>query len=124
MSEWTLHWPPDADGVHLPADSIPADRIRRIVSAGFLIGVSCHSVEELQRAERRARPISQFSGRFSLRYRRGRTFSQWAWRALRDAVQQVRIPVLALGGITEENAAAAIGAGAAGIAAYYYCLSA
>src|SRR5205814_1224408 len=35
-----------ADGVHLRSDSVPADAVRRLVSAGFLIGRSVHRVDE------------------------------------------------------------------------------
>ena len=41
-----------ADGVHLTTRSVPARVVRRAFGADFLIGVSCHTLEEVRAAER------------------------------------------------------------------------
>jgi thiamine-phosphate pyrophosphorylase len=118
----------EADGVHLRADDIAASEARVIFSkAGVhkpVIGVSCHSVSEVRLAESHGADFAVFGPVFeksgapgqgvaSLRAACGKVPA----RGVEAAVPAGRMPVLALGGVTRDNAAACLAAGAAGIAA-------
>jgi thiamine-phosphate pyrophosphorylase len=102
-----------AHGVHLPGGSPAPGELRRLGS--FVIGVSCHSLAELRRADAEGADFAVFSPIFP-------TISKAAQgpplglEALHEATAAVKLPVFALGGVTKESSAACIAAGAAGVA--------
>jgi thiamine-phosphate pyrophosphorylase len=103
-----------AQGVHLPSDSPSPERIRAIVPAGFLIGVSCHNVDELQRVAREGADFAVYGPIFPTRSHPDA--QPIGLDALAAATRAVRLPIYALGGVTEKNAPMCIVAGAAGVA--------
>ncbi len=99
-----------AHGVHLRSDSIAPTSLRTIAPPGFLIGVSCHSIADIEAAEGAdfvvLAPIFDSPGKgapLGLRY-------------LAQAVHSTNIPVLALGGVSAERIPVCLRLGAAGVA--------
>jgi thiamine-phosphate pyrophosphorylase len=131
----------DAHGVHLGGASMPvADVVRWCSNAtgsppallpaqpdrshsgpalrgvSFLIGVSCHSVEEVRRAQLDGAGYV-FLGPIFATPAKMHYGPPLGLPMLEDACRSVTIPVLAIGGITAANMNACLAAGAAGIAA-------
>ncbi len=103
-----------AAGLHLPSASPPPYRYARIAPHGFLIGVSCHNLDELLRAESEGASYAFLGPVFPTLSKPGAPPLGLA--AFQAAVHKVKIPVYALGGITFENEPSCIAAGAAGVA--------
>ena len=99
-----------ADGVHLPEDAPPVRRPRQ----GFLVGRSIHSPVAARRAEAEGADYLVAGPVYETRSHPGR---EPAGLALIEQVTQiVRIPVLAIGGVTAERVEEVVRAGASGIA--------
>jgi thiamine-phosphate pyrophosphorylase len=102
-----------AVGVHLPADGLSAHDVRRAFP-GLRIGVSTHDLEEARRAAAEGADYLVYGPVFATPGKEARATGA---TALADVVRAVAVPVLAIGGVTEENAALVRRAGARGVAA-------
>jgi len=109
-----------AAGVHLGETSLlvetVADWRRSAGHAEFRIGASCHSTEGARAAEGAGADYIFFGPVFPTPSKAAFGAPQGIER-LRDVCRLVRIPVLAIGGVTVENAHSCLAAGAAGVAA-------
>lgn len=104
-----------AAGAHLPSHSPAPQRWRALVPKGFLIGVSCHSKDEVRIAGEEGADYALFGPVFAP-LSKGSDLAPRGLDGLADAVLATTIPVLALGGVTNRNASLCEAAGARGIA--------
>lgn len=100
-----------ASGVHLPSNSLPAMALRPVVPRGFLIGISCHDWSDMDDAA----DFAVFGPVFDTPSKKQYGPPQ-GMEKLSEFCRRSPIPVYALGGVTDGNAAACVAAGAAGIA--------
>ena len=105
-----------ADGVHVGHDDLPADAARRLLAAGTILGLSTHNADQARRAS--ALPIDYVAigPIFSTNTKASNNPAVGV-----DGVTHVReilgkLPLVAIGGITADNAAAVIAAGADAVA--------
>lgn len=104
-----------ADGVHLGREDLSLPDARRIFGSAGIIGISVNTVEEARTAEKGGAdylgvgPIFPTSSKSRLRPLLG-------IEGLRRIRKQVRLPLLAIGGISSENVVPVRRAGADGVA--------
>jgi thiamine-phosphate pyrophosphorylase len=112
-----------ADGVHLRSNDISPNEVRlgwkHSAAAAEkqlpvpVVGVSCHTEEEVRQAAGASADFVLFAPVFEKRSEPDRVPA--GIEALREVCEQ-KVPVLALGGVTQENAQICVESGAAGIA--------
>jgi thiamine-phosphate pyrophosphorylase len=99
-----------ADGVHLGQEDLPLEAARRMAGSEMIIGISSHSVEEAVAAERGGADYIGFGPMYPGGLRNNATGK--GLDLLREVHAAVRIPIVAIGGITEATMPAVLGAGA------------
>jgi len=104
-----------ADGVHLRSQDISvsaAAEVWKLAGANPpTIAVSCHGIRDVEQAAKGTTSFVVFAPVFE----KGRITNDDGVATLKEACRQ-KIPVIALGGVTLENAKACLDAGAAGVA--------
>jgi thiamine-phosphate pyrophosphorylase len=92
-----------ADGVHLGQDDLPPDAARRVAGTGMIIGMSTHYPAQTEAAD--AMPVDYVAI--------GPVFAtSIGLNGVAAARQGTRKPLVAIGGITRDNAESVIWAGA------------
>lgn len=102
-----------AQGVHLGIDDLPAAVLRRILPAGFLIGASVGDVADVAGCAGAdyvaIGPVFGTGSRVDVGVALGID-------GFRELAALTQLPAVAIGGVSTENAAALMGAGACGLA--------
>jgi len=101
------------DGVHLPGNGLPLERVRAAAGRNFLVGISCHSVAEVAAAQ--SADYCLLGPIFDTPEKR-RFGAPLGLGNLKSAVALGGPPVLAIGGVNAGNRKACREAGAAGVA--------
>ena len=99
-----------ADGLHVGQEDLPAAAARRILRPGMILGVSTHDEPQARRAREDGADYIAVGSIFPTGTKTG--FQLVGLDLLRELRPRLGVPVVAIGGITEANAAQVMEAGA------------
>ncbi len=104
----------DADGVHIGQDDLPPEVVRQILGEDKIIGISTHSLEEIEKAN--DQPVDYIA--FGSIYRTPTKEKPIVVgvELLKEAKKMAKKPLVAIGGIMPYNVDEVIKAGADGVA--------
>lgn len=103
-----------ADGVHVGMEDLPVKEIRKQVPGDFIIGATAKTTEQAQRAEKEGADYLGVGTVFPSPTKKNAI--RITTEELKKICSSVRIPAVAIGGITSENAGTLVGGGMAGMA--------
>ena len=103
-----------AGGLHVGQDDLPASVARRILPAGMVLGVSTHDPEQARRALADGADYVAVGSIFPTGTKAG--FQLVGPDLVRKLRPEIPVPLVGIGGITADNAAEVIEAGADAVA--------
>jgi thiamine-phosphate pyrophosphorylase len=93
-----------ADGVHIGQEDLPVEHARRIVGPEKIVGYSTHNLAQALEAEQSSADYLAIGPVFATTSK-ANPDPVVSWQELREIRSRVRKPMVAIGGITSENAA-------------------
>ena len=112
----------DSEGVHIGQDDMPADIAREIIGEDKILGVSASTVEEAKKAEKDSADYIGSGAVFPTATKDDA--DSVSKEELKKIIDSIDIPVVAIGGITVENAHTLKGSGIAGFSVVSAIMSA
>ena len=103
-----------AAGVHIGQRDLPAETARRLIGPDMLLGVSASSVQEARRAQADGADYIGVGAVFPTNTKKDAP--RVSWDCLEEIRRAVRIPIVAIGGISMDNIAQFAGRGISGAA--------
>jgi thiamine-phosphate pyrophosphorylase len=104
----------EADGVHLGQDDLPAPEARKLLRPGMILGVSTHDESQARRARDDGADYVAVGSMYPTATKPG--FRLVGPELLRRVRPEIPVPLVAIGGITEDNVAEVVRAGADAVA--------
>lgn len=103
----------DADGLHLGQADLPIGFARQVLGSNKIIGISCHSLKQAKQAQKSGADYIAIGPVFKTPTKPD--YKPVGLKTLKRAVQNISIPVCAIGGINQENIKTVKGYGAAAV---------
>jgi thiamine-phosphate pyrophosphorylase len=104
----------DADGLHLGQDDLPGAAGRRLLRSGMILGVSTHDTDQARRALADGADYIAIGSMFPTATKPG--FQLVGPQLIRRVRGEIAVPLVAIGGITEDNCEEVMAAGADAVA--------
>lgn len=103
-----------ADGIHVGQEDMKAEEVRRLVGEDIILGVSVHTVEEARQAVQNGADYLGLGTVFPTSTKTDA--EQMSGNMLRAICDTVNVPVVAIGGINQNNLLRLSGSGVDGVA--------